>query len=55
MTYIVVVEVAVDVELVEADGALEWVDEGALGDLGVGPNGHGHVRTPLLGEAVRRG
>lgn len=54
MTYVVVVEVAVNVELVESDGALEGVDKGALGDLGVGPNCHGHVRTPLLGEAVRR-
>lgn len=52
MTYIVVVKVAVDIELVETDGALEGVDEGALGDLGVGPHGDCHVGTPLLGESI---
>lgn len=54
ITYIIVVKIAVDVQLVEADGALEGVDEGALRDLGISPYSDRHLGA-TLGEVRVRG
>lgn len=54
MTYIIIVKITVDVQLVETNGALEGVDEGALRDLGISPYSDSDLRA-TLGEVRVRG
>lgn len=42
-TYIIIFEVIVHLQLIQTNGALERVDEGALRDGGVGPHIHRHI------------
>lgn len=50
-TYIAVIQVTEDIELVQANGSLERVYQSSLGYLGVGPHSDDHIGTSLVGKS----